>query len=339
MPSNSQASSKVQARKPTQSPAVQSSAPGIFRRRSGRGFRYVRETGVAVKQSAILERIRALAIPPAWKDVWISPDASSPLQATGRDQRGRKQYKYHANWRARRERSKFSRLRRFPQILAKVRRVLRRDAARPVGSRRQVLATVVRLLEKTLIRVGNAEYARHNASYGLTTLKNKHATVAGDELQFNFNGKGGKPHEVLVVDKRMARTIRRCQQMPGELFVWVDAAGRTHDVTSADVNEYLREISGEDITAKDFRTWAGSLLAVRYFRQSSALGTATRHEVLAVVRRVAEELRNTPAVCRQSYIHPSVIAAFQRPSLKQRAPRRRTPAKLTDEQFLCRLMS
>jgi DNA topoisomerase-1 len=312
---------------------------GIFRKRSGRGFRYVRESGNAVKMPAILERIRLLAIPPAWEDVWISADDSSPLQATGRDQRGRKQYKYHAKWRERRERAKFSRLRRFPQILIKVRRALRRDAARKVGSRRQVLATVVRLLEETLIRVGNAEYARHNASYGLTTLQNKHASVAGDELQFNFNGKGGKPHEVVVVDKRMARTIRRCQKMPGELFAWVDANGRAHDVTSADVNEYLREISGEDITAKDFRTWAGSLLAVRYFRQSSPLGAATRREVMAVVRRVAEELRNTPAVCRQSYIHPSVIAAFQRPSLRERARRRRTPAKLSDEQFLCRLIS
>jgi DNA topoisomerase-1 len=317
------------------------SPPSIRRVPSGKGFRYVRSTGGRVRDPASLARIRSLVIPPAWSEVWISPSARAPLQATGRDARGRKQYLYHPKWRAKQERAKYSRLSRFPAVLPKIKRAVTRDLKGEVGSKRQVLATVVRLLEETLIRIGNAEYARQNDSFGLTTLKNSHAQVNGSAVRLRFNGKSGKPHDVQVVDRQIAKTVRRCRDLPGELFVWTDDAG-VHDVTANDVNTYLREISGEDITAKDFRTWGGSLLAVRFFRETTQLSSATRREVVAVIRRVAEELRNTSAVCRKSYIHPGVIAAFERRTEMNRGGRRGIrrafQTRLSDEAFLRRLI-
>jgi DNA topoisomerase I len=276
-------------------------------------------------------------IPPAWTEVWISPSARAPLQATGRDARRRKQYLYHPKWREKQEQAKYCRLCRFPDVLPKIKRAVDRDLRLEVGSKRQVLATVVRLLEETLVRVGSAEYARHNDSFGLTTLKNGHAQVNGSAVRLRFNGKSGKAHDVQVVDRQIAKTVRRCRDLPGELFVWTDEAG-AHDVTANDVNDYLREISGEDITAKDFRTWGGSLLAVRFFRETSDLASATRREVVAVIRRVAEELRNTPAVCRKSYIHPHVIAAFERRDRPGGQRRGNILNRLSDEQFLRRLI-
>lgn len=314
-------------------------ARGIARVRSGRGFRYVRHDGRPLKQAGALKRIRALAIPPAWRDVWISADPKAPLQATGRDARGRKQYLYHPDWRRVREHAKFGRLSRFPRILEKVRRAVRRDLARRVGDKRQVLAAVVRLLETTLARVGSSEYARHNGSFGLTTLRNHHATVAGSELQLRFAGKSGKRHDLAVESPRVARTVRACQRLPGELFVWVDSTGRSHDVTSADVNTYLREVSGDDLTAKDLRTWAGTLLAVHFLRGRAPAGGASRRDVSAVVRLVADRLHNTPAVCRKSYIHPRVIDVFRRPADDAAASRPTFPGRLSDEQVLERILA
>jgi DNA topoisomerase I len=313
-------------------------SPGIARVRSGKGFRYLRETGRTVKQPSALKRIRTLAIPPAWRDVWISPDADSPLQATGRDARGRKQYLYHADWRSEREDAKFGRLARFPKLLKKVRRAVRRDMALPIGSKRQVLATVVELLQSTHVRIGNSEYARQNGSFGLTTLKNGHAKVAGNEVQLRFAGKSNQQHDVSVENGRVARTVRLCKQLPGELFAWRDAAGKSHDVTSADVNAYLRDVSDADLTAKDLRTWAGTVMAVHYLRQRAAVAGATRQDISAVVRLVAEQLRNTPAVCRKSYIHPRVIAAFERNPRKSTSRKHDNWRRLSDEKLLSNIL-
>ena len=286
--------------------------PGISRRRSGRGFAYRGLNGRPIGDPETLERIRKLAIPPAWTDVWICPAPNGHLQATGRDDRGRKQYRYHARFRRGREAAKYERLLAFAQALPAIRKRVDKDLARQQMSREKVLAAVVRLLELTLIRVGNDEYARLNRSFGLTTLRNRHATVRGSSLRFRFRGKSGQQHEVSLRDRRLAAVVRRCRDLPGqELFQYVDEDGEIVDVRSDDVNEYLREIAPE-VTAKDFRTWAGTVLAFRALRALDAPRTDAegRRNVMGAMRATADALGNTAAVCRQAYVHPIVVQAY-----------------------------
>jgi DNA topoisomerase I len=289
------------------------SRPGIARRRAGRGFSYRRPDGTRVDEPIVRKRIQALAIPPAWTDVWICPDPIGHLQATGRDARGRKQYRYHARWRMRRDADKFGRLIEFASALPRIRRRCDRDLARRGAPREKILAAVIRLLETTLIRVGNDEYARLNRSFGLTTLRGRHARVSGSAIRFRFRGKSGRQHEVGLRDRRLAAVIRRCQELPGqELFGYLDDEGVVHDIGSQDVNDYLREISGIDVSAKDFRTWAGTVLAYRALK-ALAPGTderSARQNVVEAVRLTSDRLGNTPAVARKSYVHPAIIEAY-----------------------------
>jgi DNA topoisomerase-1 len=287
--------------------------PGITRRRTGRAFSYRGADGAVIRDASTLERVRKLAIPPAWTEVWICPDALGHLQATGRDAKGRKQYRYHERWRAGRDDAKFERLIDFARVLPRIRERCAADLARPGMPREKVLAAVVRLLETTLIRVGNDEYARLNRSFGLTTLKTRHAKVSGTAVRFRFRGKSGRQHEVGIRDRRLAAVVRRCQELPGqELFQYISDDGVTRDVGSDDVNAYLREISGADVTAKDFRTWAGTVLAYRALR-ALAPGTndrAVRKNVVEAVRFTSDQLGNTPAVARRSYVHPAILEAY-----------------------------
>jgi DNA topoisomerase-1 len=292
---------------------VSDASPGIRRVASGKGFRYVDSRGAAVRDAATLARIRALAIPPAWTDVWICPTARGHIQATGRDARGRKQYRYHADWRAARDETKFERMLAFSAALPAIRRAIDADLGLPGMPRRRILATVVRLLECTGIRIGNDEYARANRSYGLTTLRSRHVEIDGSKLQFEFRGKSGKVHTVGVADRRLARIVARCQSLPGEeLFQYIDEEGNRQTVDSGDVNDYIREISGEDFTAKDFRTWAGTMLASEALLSMGAAETERERKanVNAAIDRVAERLNNTRAVCRKYYIHPAILDAY-----------------------------
>ena len=287
--------------------------PGITRRRAGRGWSFRSADGAVIRDRSTLSRIRALAIPPAWTDVWICPDPQGHLQATGRDARGRKQHRYHAAYREHREGAKFERMLAFARLLPSIRDRVEEDLARPGLPREKVLAAVVRLLELTLIRVGNEEYARLNRSFGLTTLRDRHATVTPTRVRFRFRGKSGVLHEVSVRDRRLARIIGRCQDLPGQdLLQYVADDGQVRDVRSEDVNAYLREIAGEDITAKDFRTWAGTVLAYRALVALQPGGTEreARRNVVEAVRRTALTLGNTPAVARRSYVHPAVLEAY-----------------------------
>jgi DNA topoisomerase-1 len=286
--------------------------PGFTRRRRGKGFSYHDRDGATIRDHEVVARIRSIVIPPAWTDVWICPWPNGHLQATGRDARGRKQHRYHPDFRAVRDEAKFGRLVEFATALPRIRRRVDRDLARPGVPREKVLAAVVRLLELTLIRVGNDEYSRLNQSFGLTTLRGRHVKVAGTTIRFRFKGKGGAPHEVDLRDRRLAAVIRRCQDLPGqELFEYVDD-GTVHDVTSEDVNDYLRAISGGDFTAKDFRTWSGTVLAYQALREMPEANDerATKRNVVEAVRQTAAALRNTPAVSRQAYIHPAVLEAY-----------------------------
>jgi DNA topoisomerase-1 len=287
--------------------------PGIRRRRAGRGFSYRDPDGVPVRDPEVLARIRSLAIPPAWTDVWICPDPRGHVQATGRDAKGRKQHRYHPAFREQRERAKYERMLQFARLLPGIRERVDLDLARPGLPREKVLAAVVRLLELTLIRVGNEEYARLNRSFGLTTLRDRHATVEGSRLRFRFRGKSGVRHEVTLRDRRLARVVARCQDLPGQdLLQYVDEDGEVRDVRSEDVNEYLREITGGDVTAKDFRTWAGTVLTYRALLalQPGRTEREVRRNVVEAVRRTAESLGNTPAVARRSYVHPAVLEAY-----------------------------
>jgi DNA topoisomerase-1 len=289
------------------------SRAGFTRRRAGRGFTYRDTDGQPIRDPEALERIRKIVIPPAWTDVWICPWPSGHLQATGRDVRGRKQYRYHPHWRRRRGAENFARMIAFAQALPRIRRRAERDLAKRGLPREKILGAVVRLLELTLIRVGNDEYARLNRSFGLTTMRDRHATVTGSSVTFRFRGKGGQTHRVGLRDRRLAAVIRRCQELPGQdLFQYVDGQGELRDVTSDDVNGYLREASGGDFTAKDFRTWAGTLLAYRALRalQPEDHGPAARRNVVPAMRATAERLGNTPAVARGSYVHPAVLEAY-----------------------------
>ncbi len=292
---------------------VADTEPGITRRRSGKGFRYLSASGAPLREERALARIRALAIPPAWQDVWICAHADGHIQATGRDARGRKQYRYHADWTRVRDEAKFDRLLAFAQALPKLRRTIARHMQEPGLKRRKVLATVAYLLDATLVRVGNREYARDNGSYGLTTLQDRHVTFAGGELRFKFRGKTGKEWKLKLDDRRVARIVRSCQDLPGQhLFQYADDDGAARQVSSADVNDYLRTIAGADVTAKDFRTWAGTVLAAMALRDLQPAPTAAdaKRNIGSALKAVAGRLGNTPAICRKCYVHPEVLAAY-----------------------------
>lgn len=292
---------------------VSDTSPGIRRQRSGSGFRYTGTDGKPVRDKATLARIRALVIPPAYADVWICPSPRGHIQATGRDARGRKQYRYHPAWRDVRDETKFGRMLAFSKALPAIRRRIARDMARADLPREKVLATVVRLLECTQIRVGNDEYARANRSFGLTTLRDRHVAINGSKLSFEFRGKSGKMHTVGVTDRRLARIVRQCQAIPGaELFQYLDEDGNRQSVGSGDVNEYIREISGEDFTAKDFRTWAGTMLAAEALATAEPGDSeaARKSAIVQAVDGVAAQLNNTRAVCRKYYVHPAIFERY-----------------------------
>lgn len=296
------------------------SKPGIRRQGSGKGFHYTDANSEAVKDKTILARIKALAIPPAWREVWISPYENGHLQATGLDAKGRKQYRYHPRWREIRDESKYSRMIAFGKALPAIRERVAHDIALRDLPREKVLATVVRLLEATLIRIGNEEYARTNKSFGLTTLRNRHVRVRGAELQFRFRGKSGVTHKISIKDKRLARIVSRLQELRGqELFTYVDSSNTTRTISSEDVNTYLKEISGQDFTAKDFRTWAGTVLAACSLSEMAKASSTTKakHNVVEAIAGVAERLGNTPAICRKSYVHPAVIEFYMDGTLKK----------------------
>jgi DNA topoisomerase-1 len=287
--------------------------PGIRREKAGGGFVYRYAIGEIVQEKEVLNRIRALAIPPAWRRVWICPDPEGHLQATGRDARGRKQYRYHPRWREVREQTKYTRMIAFGKALAAIRRKVGRDLALKGLPRPKVLATVVRLLEVSLIRVGNEEYERENDSFGLTTMKDRHVDVNGSEVCFHFRGKGGKRHRIDVRDPTLARIVKRCQELPGqELFQYIDESGQLRDVTSSDVNDYLREISGSDFTAKDFRTWAGTILAALALQEFEKFDSQTqaKRNIVQAIESVAARLGNTPTICRKCYVHPDILAGY-----------------------------
>jgi DNA topoisomerase I len=299
---------------------VTDASPGIQRRRNGKGFIYIGVDEQPIRDAAQLRRIKALAIPPAWREVWICPSPNGHMQATARDAKGRKQYRYHGRWREVRDENKYGRMISFGQALPAIRKRLEADLALPGLPREKVLATVVRLLETTFIRVGNQEYARTNNSYGLTTLRNRHVAVSGATLRFQFRGKSGKQHRIALTDQRMARIIKRCQEMPGqELFQYVDDEGQLQSIGSADVNQYLREISGRDFTAKDFRTWGGTVLALMALKEFEAFDSETmaKKNIVEAIQSVAERLGNTPAICRKCYIHPAILDAYLDRSLPE----------------------
>ncbi len=286
--------------------------PGLRRRRVRDTWRIHDQEGRVVRDAATLDRIRRLAIPPAWTDVWICPLPHGHIQATGRDAKGRKQYRYHADWLALRAEDKYARLIRFGRTLPRIRRRVARDFRRPGLGREKVLAAMVRLLETTLIRVGNEEYARANRSYGLSTLRNRHARVRGGRVEFRFTGKSGRAHEIDLEDTRLAKIIRRLRDLPGQdLFQYVGDAGEVVNIGSADINAYLHETAGEEFSAKDFRTWAGTVLAALFLaKRHEREARPTKRSVVRAIEEVAARLGNTVAVCRKSYIHPAVIEAY-----------------------------
>ena len=297
---------------------VTDATPGISRQRAGSGFRYLGTNGNAVRDKATRARIRALAIPPAWEKVWICAREDGHLQATGRDARGRKQYRYHSRWREVRDETKYGRMLAFARALPKIRRRVSQHLALAGLPRDKVLATVVRLLETTRMRVGNEEYARENDSFGLTTLRVRQVRVQGSTMQFRFRGKSGVWHQVALSDRRLAAIVRRMRDLPGyELFQYLDEAGETRAIDAADVNAYLKDIAGDDFTSKDFRTWAGTVLAAQAFHE---LGLSRG------IEHVARQLGNTKAVCRKCYIHPAVIEAFHDGTLGEVMQRGRTEA-------------
>ena len=289
------------------------SAPGITRHKARNGFDYRLPDGAVVRDIDTLKRIRSLAIPPAWTNVWICLHSNGHLQATGRDARGRKQYRYHSRWREVRDEAKYNKLLIFTQVLPQLRARVEEDLKRPGLQRERVLAAIVRLMELTFFRVGNSEYAKSNESFGLTTLRDRHVAIEGSRIHISFRGKSGKHHETDINDRRLARIVKSCRDLPGyELFQYMDAEGQRHTVGSAEVNEYLREITGEEITAKDFRTWAGTQLAAEALREFEAFDSEAERKraVVRAVEKVAKHLGNTPTICRRCYIHPAVLEGY-----------------------------
>ncbi|OAJ70217.1 DNA topoisomerase I [Methylobacillus sp. MM3] len=292
---------------------VADSAPGFNRKRTRSGFRYLDAAGNPLKDPAELARIKSLAIPPAWTDVWICRDKNGHLQATGRDARGRKQYRYHKNWREVRDEAKYERMVAFATQLSATRARLEEDIRRPGLSREKVIATIIRLLDVTMIRVGNEEYAQANKSFGLTTLRNRHVTIDGAAIEFNFKGKSGISHNIRISEPRLARIVRRMRELPGqELFQYVDSEGARHSIGSADVNDYLKTITGENYTAKDFRTWSGTVqtvIALKALGPAETLAEA-KQKTREAIETAANKLGNTPTICRKCYVHPTVLEAY-----------------------------
>ena len=308
---------------------VSDDSPGIGRRRSGKAFRYLQADGSTVRDRATLGRIRALAIPPAWTEVWICARDDGHLQATGRDARGRKQYRYHRRWREVRDDTKYGRMVAFAKALPRIRRRVRRDLNLAGLPREKVLATIVRLLERTRIRVGNEEYARQNDSFGLTTLRERQVKVRGAKLNFRFRGKSGVQHDIELTDPRLAAIVRRMQDLPGqELFQYIDENGETRGIESADVNAYLKEIAQDDFTSKDFRTWAGTVLAARALHALAPFESLAegKRNVVQAIEAVAKKLGNTKAVCRKCYVHPAILDTYLEGRLAQFLERRREEA-------------
>jgi len=292
---------------------VSDSEPGFQRRRAGRGFTYIDAKSKVVRDPDLRQRFTALAIPPAWQEVWICANPDGHLLVTGHDEAGRKQYIYHPRWTAMRNQAKYDRLRIFGDVLPQLRSQVRADLRKRSLTCEKVTALVVNLLEETLIRVGNEEYARQNESYGLTTLQDDHVAVNGSEVTFEFRGKSGKDHEIAVTDRRLARLVQACQELPGQhLFQYVDDEGNTYGLASTQVNDYLRTVTGCDFTAKDFRTWGGTVTATRLFHQIGPAATEKEAErnIVQIIKSVAEKLGNTPAVCRQHYVHPAILETY-----------------------------
>jgi DNA topoisomerase-1 len=294
--------------------------PGIRRRKSGKGFTFLDAQGKTVKDPKVIERIKKLAIPPAWTDVWICPRANGHLQATGRDARGRKQYRYHADWRSVRDETKFGRMIAFGETLPKIRERVDQDLSLPGLPREKVLGAVVKLLETTLIRVGNPEYAKQNNSFGLTTLRNRHVEISGATVRFEFRGKSGQDHSVEIHDRRLARIVRQVRDLPGQkLFQYLDEDGERQSVSSEDVNDYLRATTGEEFSAKDFRTWGGTVLALSALLELGPCETEkdASRAVVEAIKQVSASLGNRPAICRKFYVHPLVIESYLEGKLTQ----------------------
>jgi DNA topoisomerase-1 len=292
---------------------VTDASPGIRRKGAGKGFSYIGVDGKKIGDRQELDRIKSLIIPPAWKDVWICPLANGHIQATGLDAKGRKQYRYHSDWAKVRSQTKFNRMILFSEALPQIRQQTERHLSLPGLPREKVLATVVQLLETTLIRVGNVEYAQENKSFGLTTMRSRHVDISGSTIKFEFRGKSGVEHDIEINDRRLAKIVKRCQELPGhELFQYLDDEGKRQTIDSEDVNSYLREITGEDFTAKDFRTWAGTVLAAKELEQMRSYNSPTeaKKNVAQAIKNVAKQLGNRPATCRKYYVHPAVIEAY-----------------------------
>ncbi|MGC4241312.1 MAG: DNA topoisomerase IB [Herbaspirillum sp.] len=312
---------------------VNDGMPGIRRSRRGKGFAYHDAHGELIRDDDVVARLKSLAIPPAWEDVWISPHANGHIQATGRDARGRKQYRYHARWRSVRDDAKYLRMISFARALPTIRRVVEQDLKRPGLHRQKVLAAVVHLLQTTFMRVGNDEYAKQNQSFGLTTLRHRHVRVDGSDVLFRFRGKSGVQHDIKLHDPYVARIIRKMRELPGqELFQYVDDEGERHCIDSGDVNAYLREAAGEDFSAKDFRTWAGTVLAtlaLQAFERVDSQAQA-KQNVVRAIENVARRLGNTPSICRKCYVHPAVIESYLDGSFAERLEER-VQAELVEE--------
>jgi DNA topoisomerase-1 len=292
---------------------VSDTMPGIRRKRAGKHFSYIGLDGKPIHDKKELERIRTIGIPPAWTNVWICPNPRGHIQATGRDAKGRKQYRYHTQWRKIRDETKYDRMVDFGKALPHIREHVAHDLALAGMPREKILAAVVRLLDRTSIRVGNEEYARENGSFGLTTMRNDHVDVEGSEIQFHFRGKGGKEHTIDIKDRQLARIVKKCQDLPGhELFEYIDENKELRTIESDDVNEYLRQISGHDFTAKDFRTWAGTVTATCALQDLGEYESQTqaKKNVVRAIEVAAQHLGNTPTICRKSYVHPEVIDAY-----------------------------
>ncbi|MBV9402728.1 MAG: DNA topoisomerase IB [Candidatus Eremiobacteraeota bacterium] len=341
------AAENVEAAKAAGLRYVRDEMPGITRRKQGRHFTFFDSSGNRITDSSEISRIRSLAIPPAYTNVWICPIANGHLQATARDARGRKQYRYHKRWREVRDETKFDRMIDFAAALPKIRAAVEAHLELPGLPREKVLATVVQLLETTLIRVGNEEYAKENDSYGLSTLESRHVTVEGATVRFRFRGKSGVRHAVALQDRRLAKIIRACRDIPGqELFQYVDDDGAYHNIDSQDVNDYIREVSGGDFTAKDFRTWVGTVTCALMLHEAPRFENDAegKKHVVETIRQVAERLGNTAAVCRKCYVHPTVIECYLEggrfPLLSRKQARKSTtsPELSAEEKMTLRLL-